>query len=155
MKVHEIHSILYDLCRWNKTEKVKYFLEKSPVAIDILDDQGLFFRLAISSNNVAMLDTLLEYYKKTQLQSDSNTLEYKVAKYNIQQILQDAIDTFNVSEEIQKIVDMYIPKETDNEQDLDELEDIQLPYFSNHYTDVEDTKDTQVLGDTKSDVPDI
>jgi hypothetical protein len=73
-----------------------------------------------------MLNILLEYYNKTQLQGDRESLEFKVAKHKLQEILKDAADTFSISEAMQKVLDKYIPKEedSDSEQELGSIEDL-------------------------------
>ena len=54
------------------------------------------------------------------------THEYKVAKHKLQQILQDAVNTFTPSKEIQELLEKYLPKEEDvnSEQDLSDLENL-------------------------------
>ena len=117
---------LYDYCRWNDVGSVRDLLNQSSGVLDVLDDKGLFFRLAISSNNIEMLNTLLEYYEKTHLQGDRERLEYKVAKHKLQEVLKEAVDKFDISEAMQEVLDKYIPKEedSDSEQELGSIEDL-------------------------------
>ena len=91
-----------------------------------------------------MLNFLLKYYEQTSLEGDSNSLEYKVAKYKLQQILQDAVNTFTPSKEIQEVLEKYLPKEEDvnSEQDLSDLENLlgvgteETHQFEEHTTDI-------------------
>lgn len=134
--------IYFDLCDYlslGQFEVAQKVLDKN--IIDVTYDNGVFFDFTISKNNLDMLNSLLEYYEKTQLQGDSNSFEYKVAKHKLQQILQNAANTFNLSKEVQAVLDKYLPKEEDSDQELDDLEDIQIPYFPNNYASAELTED--------------
>jgi len=115
---------LSNYCRWNQNENVIRVLNEYP-NIDIKHKNGEVFMFAIQNNNIEMLNMLLEYYKKIQLQGDYERLEYKVAKYKLQEILKDAIAMFDISKEVQEVLDKYIPKEegSDSEQELDDIED--------------------------------
>ena len=42
---------------------------------------------------------------------------------------------------MQAVLDKHLPKEEDSDQELDDLEDIQLPYFSNNSVSAELTED--------------
>lgn len=117
---------LYDYCRWNDIEGVRDLFHQSSSTLDVLDDNGLFFRLAISSSNIVILNTLLEYYENTQLQGEREDLEYKVAKHKLQEVLKEAVNKFDIDKKIQKVLDKYIPKEEDSdlEQELGDIEDL-------------------------------
>lgn len=134
------NRLLSNYCRWNDNKSVMELLNQS-LDIDLTYNDNIYFRLAFKNNNVEMLNSLLEYYEKTQLEVDTNSLEYKIAKHKLQTILQDAINSFDVSKEMQVILDKYLPKEEDSNQELDDLEDIQLPYFSNNSASAELTED--------------
>lgn len=134
------NRLLSNYCRWNDNKSVVELLDQS-LDIDLTYNDNIYFRLAFKNNNVEMLNSLLDYYEKTQLQGDSNSLEYKVAKHKLQTVLQDAINSVDVSKEMQAILEKYLPKEEDNDRELDDLEDIQLPYFSNNSASAELTED--------------
>jgi len=136
MKNQRIHSDLSDYLSLNQFAKAKRLLENYPDDIDIIYKDGIFFRFAISEDNVGMFNTLLEYFEKTQLQGDSERLEYKVAKHKLQEILKDAVDTFNISEEMEAVLNRYIPKQdVDLEQELDSIEDLMGFNFPKMETD--------------------
>ena len=88
-----------------------------------------------------MLNTLIKYYERNQLQGDSNSLEYKVAKHKLQQILQDAVNTFTPSKEIQELLEKYLPKEEDSDPEQ-ELEDIIIPTLNAGIITTELTEDS-------------
>lgn len=126
MKNKRIHSNLSDYLSLNQFERAKKVLEDYPNDIDVTYSDGIFFLFVIEENNLSMLNTLIKYYERNQLQGDSNSLEYKVAKHKLQQILQDAVNTFTISKEIQEVLEKYLPKEEDvnSEQDLSDLENL-------------------------------
>ena len=104
------NRLLSNYCRWNDNKSVVELLDQS-LDIDLTYNDNIYFRLAFKNNNVEMLNSLLDYYEKTQLQGDSNSLEYKVAKHKLQTVLQDAINSVDVSKEMQAILEKYLPKE--------------------------------------------
>jgi len=121
MKDNTIYSEIADCCSLNKFAKAIKILSCHVNDIDLTYKNGIYFRFAIKHNNIEMLNTLFQYYEKTVLKDDPDTLEYKVAKHALQKILKDAINTFNISEEMQSVLDKYLPKEegSDQEDDFD------------------------------------
>jgi len=144
MKNKKIHSNLSDYLSLNQFERAKKVLEDYPNEIDVTYSDGIFFLFVIEENNLSMLNTLINYYERNQLQGDSNSLEYKVAKHKLQQILQDAVNTFTPSKEIQEVLEKYLPKEEDvnSEQDLSDIENLlgfgteETHQFEEHTTDI-------------------
>jgi len=114
--------LLSDYVSWDDTRKVSDMLNQHK-DIDLTYDDGLYFKLSIKHNNIKILNSLLQHYEQTNLKGNSDSLEYKVAKYKLQQILQDAVNT--PSKEIQELLEKYLPKEDVNsEQDLSDLENL-------------------------------
>jgi hypothetical protein len=131
---------LFNNCRWNESRSVSKILDNKS-DIDLTYNNGIYFRFAIKHNNVEMLNTLLQYFEKTKLQGDfENQYAIPCAKQQLQQILQDAVKSFDISEKIQKVLDNYIPKEEDSDQEQ-EIEDITIPFFNKSTKDIELTKD--------------
>jgi hypothetical protein len=115
---------LMDYCRWNNDKRLIKLLEKHH-DLDLTVMDGLCFQLAIKHKNVNMLNALLGFYQKTKLQGDRDNMEYKEASYRLCQILQDAINSFKVSPEIQESLNSYIAIEESNDgQDLSGFDDI-------------------------------
>lgn len=137
------HIILADYVSWDDTKKVSDMLNRYK-NIDLVYDDGIYFKLSIKHDNIKMLNFLLQYYEQTNLKGDSNSLEYKVAKHKLQQILQDAVNTFTPSKEIQEVLEKYLPKEDDvnSEQDLSDFENLlgfgteEINQFEEHTTDI-------------------
>jgi len=154
MKNEKALEDLYDYCRWNDNESVKDILEQSSEAIDILDDKGLFFRLAISANNIKMLNVLLDYYVKTQYHSNSeNQYAIPFAKHKLQMILQEAVNKFDVSKEMQEILNPYLPKEEGNdlEQELGDIIGFNLSQIDDN-EQIIDHHDKPLIGDKLIDI---
>ena len=129
MKNKELYSTLYDCCRWNMPDKFSQLLDKNIKDIDLTHDEGLFFRMAISHNMKEILNILLQHYEKTQLSSDPETLEYKFSKHKLINILQDAVDAHDVSNEIQEILKPYIltgESDEDSNREIDDFDDLSL-----------------------------
>lgn len=128
MKNIIVYTKLSNYCSWDQTENLDRVLSQN-TDIDLTYNDGIYFRLSIKHNSIKMLNSLLQYYEQNNLKGDSNSLEYKVAKYKLQQILQDAVNTFNPSKEIQEVLEKYLPKEADSDSEQ-ELEDIIIPTFN-------------------------
>ncbi|MCA9749417.1 MAG: hypothetical protein KC414_09950, partial [Romboutsia sp.] len=101
---------LSNYCRWNQSENAIRIMNEDQ-NIDIKHKDGEVFLFAIENNNPTILNGLIKYYEKNQLKGDFESIEYKVAKHKLQQILQDAVNTFTPSKEIQEVLEKYLPKE--------------------------------------------
>ncbi len=75
------NSDLYDYCRRNQPEKVLRLLQTAPDDLDIMYQNGAFFRIAISKNSSLILKALLQYFKDQELSAydDKDSMEYKIA----------------------------------------------------------------------------
>jgi hypothetical protein len=134
------HNLILNYCSWNQNEHVTRLLKSSD--IDILYNSGEYFRQAIKHNNVEMLNTLLNYFQKITLQLDTdNKYAVPIAKQKLQQILQDAANSFNPSKEIQEVLEKYLPKEEDSDSEQ-ELEDIIIPTLNAGIITTELTEDS-------------
>lgn len=130
MKNERIHSEISDCCSLNKFEKAIKMLVSYVNDIDLTYKDGTYFRQAIKYNNVKMLNTLLEYYEKKQLKADpENQYAIPLAKQKLQIILQDAVKSFDVSSEMQEVLNQYLPTEEDSDSEQ-ELDDIVMPFFN-------------------------
>jgi hypothetical protein len=125
MEVIMKNIMLSDYCRWNQPDKVKKLLEDSGKDIDITYDDGNFFRLAISKSSTEILNTLLNHFETTKLTGDKESISYKAAHYKLREILEKIVDEVDISPEIQKILNKYLPTddESSDEQDLSGFED--------------------------------
>jgi hypothetical protein len=126
---------LMDYCRWDYDKQLIKLLGKHH-DLDVTVMEGLCFQLAIKHKNANILNALLDFYQKTNLQCDRDNIEYKKASYKLWQILQDAISSFDVSPEIQEILNPYIATtDSDDEQDLSGFDDIDSLDSVEHTTD--------------------
>ena len=117
----EEHGMLSDYCSWSDCKNVKRILLNNP-SLDLTYREGIMFIFAIKKKNPKMLNILLEYYHKQNLQEDRETMNYKTALYRLRSVLEYAYDSvFEVTAEIKEILFRYIPNEDDDKlsQDLD------------------------------------
>ena len=135
MKQHQIYNALSDCCSWNNNKEVKNILKSNP-GLDVLHSNGLYFHLAIRHGNVEMLNTLLEYYTDS-IKDEPHSLGYNIKVYALKKVLEDAEESFPVSEDIQAVLDLYIG------QDEGSVTDEEAP---------PDFFEEYVLGNTKYDV---
>lgn len=140
MKNIMVYTKLSNYCSWDQTENLDRILSQN-VGIDLTYNNGIYFRLSIKHNNTKTLNSLLQYYEQTNLKGDFESIEYKVAKHKLQQILQDAINTFTPSKEIQEVLEKYLPKEEDSDLEP-ELEDIIMPTLNAGIITTELTEDS-------------
>lgn len=117
------HIKLSNYISWDDNDKVMNMLGQYQ-DIDLTYDGGIFFKLGVKHNNIKIIAALFEYFNKTQLQDKIiDTIEYKLAKHKISTILQDAVNSFDISEEMQKVLTPYLPQE-DNTDSQDDVSDI-------------------------------
>jgi len=140
MKNIIVYTKLSHYCSWDQTENLDRILSQN-VGIDLTYNNGIYFRLSIKHNNTKILNSLLQYYERTNLKGYFESIEYKVAKHKLQQILQDAVNTFTPSKEIQELLEKYLPKEEDSDPEQ-ELEDIIIPTLNAGIITTELTEDS-------------
>jgi len=128
------NQLLSDYCRWNDNRSLLKLLKKHS-DLDITIEEGICFSFAIKHKNVDMLNTLLDYYEKTKLQGDHDSMEYKIAHYKLRQILQEAINSFDVSSKIQESLNSYIIT-TEDSDDEQYLTDFNEDGFIDTYVDL-------------------
>lgn len=129
---------------WEDTKEVKKLLEKES-DIDLTYKEGLFFKLAIKHNNKELFNTLLEHFEKIQLkEKDIDSIEYKLLKYELRKILEEAIDSFEISEEMEKMLAPYLPQEEEDYQ-LDLMND--LLFTEDNYNPDYETFETVKTGE--------
>lgn len=109
----DIFSDLKSCCRWNYPEEVKKIFKKN-TSIDVLYDDGMLLKIAISSSFCEIIKILLDHFYKTDYTIDQEE--------ELLEILQDEVDTFNPSKKMLKILDPYLAK--GREQDLSGFDDI-------------------------------
>ena len=110
------HIKLSDYISWDDNDKVVKMLNQHS-DIDLTYDDGIFFKLAVKHNNVKIVKELFGYLNRTKLQiKEIDSIDYKLAKSKISQILQDAENSFEVSEEMQQVLAPYVPNNDEESQ---------------------------------------
>lgn len=111
-------SLLFDACRSNEFEKVKELLSSNP-NINIFYNDGKFFDFALSHKSLPMLEALLRH---CEVKSPEEINERMMFEYRLKSILSHALETHNVSQEIEDRILLYLAnfdQDTDDEQDID------------------------------------
>ena len=116
---------LSNYCRWDDSISVKNFLNKY-ADIDILYENGIYFRFAVKNDNVNILNNLFQYFEKTKLQEHPQDIySVPLARCQLQEILREAVETYEFSEEMQTALNRYLPKEgEETEQGLTDIENV-------------------------------
>jgi hypothetical protein len=122
-------SILYDYCRRDSFKSAGEFLnslEREHKSIDIMYNNGLFFRLVLSSKSVdsqkiKFLTSLLKYFEKTKPQEEYARL---IMQHKLGDILEEALKSYKVSDEMNEILKPYLwEDDSDYEQGLEDIID--------------------------------
>lgn len=112
--------MLLDRCRWDTPHLLIEFLKDNAEDIDVTYDDGICFQIAIANSSISILDILIKHFEKTKLTGDKESSDYKASKQKISQILQNAIQSQDVSEEIRERLKDYIqPEDTVTDNTLD------------------------------------
>ena len=121
------NDILYSFCCRNDTNQVKKTLaryNKKTDELDVLDGEGLLFKIAISKNNFEICEALLSFFEHKQ-----NTNQQQRDELN--DILEEVTSFSDISREMQVVLKKYIPMEEDrSEEDFD---DIDITSFDYHH----------------------
>ena len=138
MKNKNTYFKLADYLSLGKFSRAITIIKDNPTELDITYDKGIFFDFAIKYNNTEMLSILINYFEQTQLQSDIDSREYQLAKYNLRKILENAVDSFKISEEMAKVLAPYLPQEEEDYQlalkDFSIVEDYHHPDYETFET---------------------
>jgi hypothetical protein len=116
------NDILYSFCCRNDTDQVKKTLDrydKDRDQLDILDEEGIFFKLAISNNNYEICDALISFFENKQNPSTEE-------KEQLQDMLEETTSFADISKEMRLVLKNYVPYEEDSrlEEDFSDLEDV-------------------------------
>ena len=106
---------LYHYCRRNCTKEAIDILEKC-TDIDVLYEEGSFFSFAISKNNTEICRALLKYFDEIQFPIKTNNHEYQLHKNKLYEVLQEAGDMYEFSEEMKQVLSPYM-RIDDNENE--------------------------------------
>lgn len=114
-------DILYSFCCRNDTNQVKKTLARynnKTDELDVLNGEGILFKIAISKNNFEICEALLSFFENKQNPNQQQ-------KDELQDILEEITSFSDISQEMQGVLEKYLPKEDFiSEQDLSDLEDL-------------------------------
>ena len=96
----DLHRKLYDYCRLKKLSNVQEVLQNNS-QLNVMYENGDLFMFAGKHKNLEMFNTLVEYYKSSNPNSQS------VVHYKLSQVCQNIQDTYVLSEEMEQALDQY------------------------------------------------
>jgi len=146
------NDILYHFCILNDTYEVKRVLErynKTTDEIDVLDENGIFFKIAISKNNFEICEVLLSFFEDKQSPSEEQ-------KENLKEILEEITSFSEISKEMQLALKNYIPYEEDSREEcFDEEDDIKFKEWldsckTKNFSQTDDISNLEITGDMES-----
>ena len=128
-------DILYSFCCRNDTNQVKKTLARynsKTDELDVLNGEGILFKIAISKNNFEICEALLSFFENKQNPNQQQKDELK-------DILEEITSFSDISQEMQGVLEKYLPKEDFiSEQDLSDLEDLlgvyDVPQIEEHHS---------------------
>lgn len=154
----QIYSGLQFFCRNGDNDSVFETLkeyQKQEDLIDLFNNDGLFFKSAISHDNNALLQILLDYmYSTKQIEKepkDNNTNQS--IKYNkLQQVLKEAKNEFNTSKEVISLIDNICHEDTDYNSNSDSLYDQEVTQLFSSFDNLEHdpTLEKKLSGDNSN-----
>lgn len=152
------YSYLDFLCTNSSNLSIKKFLENNTIqndCVDVLRDNGLYFKIAIAHDNSDLFQILLDYiYDTKQIEKepkDNNTNQS--IKYNkLQQVLKEAKNEFNTSKEIISLIDNICHEDTDYNSDSDSLYDQEVTQLFSSFDNLEydSTLEKKLSGDNSN-----
>ncbi len=113
---------LSNYCRWDDSRNFAELLKKHS-DLDVTIKNGLCFIYAIKHKNSEILKSLLDYYEKTNLKDNYDSMEYKTAKHALRQILEEAIEQYPITSEIEDILKPYVTTDEYSTEDIESLKD--------------------------------
>jgi hypothetical protein len=116
---------LSNYCRWNDGASVTKFLAENR-DLDMNYENGIYFKFAFKHNNNGILDILLPYYYNQHSLDkpiEDYNLEQKKSKQILLQILEECIETYDLSKEMTEVLKKYSIDLSNDDSDVDELEE--------------------------------
>lgn len=111
-------------CQFNRLGKVIEILTNPEDNLNLLDYEGELFHLASRHKDGKVLEKLLKYYEKTKLSGNPESYEYKLAKRELLEVVNDIKELSNASEKAIELLKPYIIEDDDSDSRASELEDI-------------------------------
>ena len=107
------YEMLSMFCQNNNLKLVRNLLTHNHEIVNILYDEGRFFKIAIQYNFPEVLKILLSYYEDKILDGDPTSNDYLHKKHSLREAIENALDLVDneVSSEIQEVIDPYLLKD--------------------------------------------
>ena len=102
--------------------------------LDVLNGEGILFKIAISKNNFEICEALLSFFENKQNPNQQQ-------KDDLKDILEEITSFSDISKEMQEVLEKYLPKEEDSDSEQ-ELEDIIMPTLNAGIITTELTEDS-------------
>jgi hypothetical protein len=130
-----IYSGLQFFCKNNNKESVLEVLNEYKEQLDMLDilhNNGIFFKIAISHDNPSLVSILLNYMydtKEINVDPKDNNTDQSIRYNELQKILRECKKEYNISSEIESIIEAFChaytkEEDSDLEQELGDIEDL-------------------------------
>lgn len=116
---------LSNYCRWNDSKSVSQFIDNNN-DINILYNEGIYFKFAFKHNNNDMLHKLIEfYYNQHNLAQpiENYNFEQKEKKYGLLQVLEECVESYGISKEIDKVLQEYSINLAEDNSSVGDLEE--------------------------------
>jgi hypothetical protein len=111
--------------------------------LDLTYKEGKFFKISIKNNSNEILEVLLDYFKKNQLNKyEVDSEEYQNLKSSFKNILDDAIEEVDLSKKMKEVLAPYIDFENSIDERLNDsfLEDITIPFENETFNSSEEER---------------
>lgn len=122
----KIHYALSSSMSLNNVIRAKKLFDEYRDNIDVMHNEGEYIRLSVRYQNSEMLEALLKLFEETKIEKDSLSLKSIYARHELREVLRDAIDQYETTEEIDKLTSEYLPSKDEEdvyEQDLTGFEE--------------------------------
>ena len=129
---------LYHYCRRNYTEKIIETLKEGK-DINVLYQEGIFFRFAIKDNNLETCSALLTYFEQKQFPNKDD--KYLEARDQLQEVLENAICEREISKEMKQVLSPYLNFEDEVDSRLQEFSEEENSKYQSWVSSLETNSD--------------
>jgi hypothetical protein len=139
----QMYSGLEFACQRSNNVLVSSFLKNGTTEnsyVDVLRDNGLYFKIVIAHDNGNLFQILLDYmYDTNQIEKDpkDNNTNQSIKYNKLQQVLKEAKNEFSTSKEILSLIDDICHEDTDYNSDSDSLYDQDITNLCSSFNNLE------------------
>jgi len=91
-------------CQKGLEGSVKAFLDNIPYKLDLTAENGEVIAQALTGKSVKITNMVLDYYDQKILSCDRESMEYKLAKHKLYNVINEVLDSYPVRSEIESII---------------------------------------------------